>query len=81
MAKINVEDQWNLFKHKMYPTGNMHPQQEYQLKNTFYSAFGQAFLLMRDTISNLAEDEGVKVLQDLQSQVAAHFQNITGGLN
>ena len=53
MAKINVEDQWLLFKSKMYPTGRMHPEQEYQLKNTFYSSFVQAFLLLRDAVSNI----------------------------
>lgn len=55
----------------------MHPQQRIQIKQTFFGAFGQAILLMRDEVAAQEEDVAVETLQDLMQQVQDFFLSET----
>lgn len=81
MVNTDVEAQWLMFKDKMYPSGRMHPEQEFQLRNTFYAAFGQALLLVREISATVTEDEAVEAFKNIQGQVMTHFQKFDGSLN
>lgn len=52
----------------------MHPQQKIETKRTFFGAFGQAIILLRDEVAaEPDEDKAVDILQDLMNQVQDFF--------
>jgi len=74
MLSIKVEHQYQIYLKRMsLSEETMHPEQKLQIKNTFFGAFGQLLLLMRDEITELEEDDAVKVLGELLNQVVNHF--------
>ena len=76
--KFNLEHQYKLYLQRVnLDESKMHKQQKTQLKLTFMAACGQMLLLLRDDISELSEEEGVKVLEDLTNQVSKYVFAIT----
>ncbi len=70
------------FQYKMYlelvklDERTMHPIQAKETKQAFYAACGQMLILLRDTISELSEEEGVVVLERLVNECADHFNKL-----
>ena len=61
--KFTIEAQYQLYLQRMsLDESKMHPIQKKQLKQTFYGAFGQLLIMMREDISALPEAEGIQVL-------------------
>lgn len=73
---LSIEHQYKLFLGRMsLSEETMHPQQKIQLKETFFGAFGQALIMMRDDIGGLEnEDDAVDAMQNCLNQVG-HFFN------
>lgn len=72
--KISLETQYQRFLKRMALSElMMHPQQKIQIKQTFFGAFGQAIMVMRDEVSAQDEDAAVETLQDIMNQVQDFF--------
>ena len=72
--KIDLEKQYQLYLKNMdLHESKMHPQQKIQLKQTFFGAFGQAVLALRDEVAAQDEDAAVESLQDILNQVQDFF--------
>ena len=79
---FKLEHQYQLYiKRVGLDEHRMHPQQKKQLRETFMGACGQMIILLRDDVSALPEDEGVKVLQDMLNEVGDHFLKESGKQN
>ena len=48
--------------------------QRIEMRKTFFGAFGMALIVLRDQVSELSEEEGVEVMQDLLDQVDKFFK-------
>lgn len=71
---VSLEEQYQLFLQRMGLNElEMHPQQKRQLKQTFYGAFGQCLVIMRDEITRLPEDQAIIECQDMFDQVGNFF--------
>lgn len=73
--KFTIEEQYKLYLKRMnLDEGKMHPVQKKQLKQTFYGAFGQLLILMRDETAALTEEEGMQVLNAQMMEVIDFFK-------
>lgn len=73
---ITVENQYQLFLERMgLVESEMHPVQKKQLRETFYGATGQMLITLRDDISTLPEEEGIKALDNLLKEVQTFLLN------
>lgn len=45
-----------------------------ETRRAFFGAWGQALYMLRDDLSELTEDEGVEVLEDMKNQVLRFWQ-------
>ncbi len=76
--QFDLNYQYQLYLQRVGQTeSKMHPQQRIQIKQTFFGAFGQAILLMRDEVAAQEEDVAVETLQDLMQQVQDFFLSET----
>lgn len=74
MEKYQIEYQFKLYLQRVGLAGKvLHPEQDKQLRQAFYGAFGQLLFLMRDDVSELDEDAAIAVLEDLKKQVGEFF--------
>lgn len=51
----------------------MHPVQRVETKRTFFAAFGQAFIMLRDEMPE-NEDDAIAQLEAIKNEVANFFQ-------
>jgi hypothetical protein len=58
----------------------MHPVQRVETKRTFFAAFGQALLMMRDEMPG-NENDAVKKLEAIKNEVNNFFQNQSNRYN
>ena len=58
----------------------MHPVQKVETKRTFFAAFGQALLMMRDEMPE-DENEAVEKLEAIKNEVNNFFQKETNRVN
>jgi len=71
---FNIEYQYQLLLKRMnLQEDRMHPQQKIQLKQTFYAAFGQLLILLRQDVSALPEEDGIHALNNMLAQVGDFF--------
>lgn len=64
MKDFSIENQYKTYLERVnMKEESMHPVQRVELKRAFFGAVGQLLLLMRDEISELPEDESLKVLE------------------
>jgi len=76
--KIDLEQQYKSFLQKMaLNESKMHSQQKIQIKQTFYGAFGQAIMVMRDEVSEQDENAAVESLQNMMEQIQDFFLSET----
>jgi hypothetical protein len=74
LFNFNVEFQYQQYLRRMALEEKlMHPAQRVQLRQTFYGAFGQLLILMRDKVSNYPEDQAVQILQNMLDQCNAYW--------
>lgn len=73
--EFNIEHQYQLYLQRIsLNEKTMHPLQRTQLRQTFFGAFGQALILMRDGIGSINnEDEAIEVMKDMINQVGNFF--------
>ena len=72
--KFNLEKQYLLYLSRMgLSEQRMHPQQKIQLKQAFMGACGQMLMLLRDDVGALEENEAVKVMEGMISEVGNFF--------
>jgi len=82
MQEFNLEHQYQLYLQRMaLSESTMHPQQEIQLRQTFFGASGQMLILLRDELSKLEEEKAMETLQDLINQVGNFFLAETNKIN
>lgn len=81
--EFNIEHQYQLYLERMsLSESSMHPQQRIQLRQTFFGAFGQSIILMRDGVGAIeTEDEAIKVMKSMLDQVGAFFLKEANRLN
>ena len=80
--KISIEDQYSHYLEKSGLFGKIHGIQAVETKRTFYAAFGQAMLVIRDEVSEIEdEDEAVAAMQDVLNQVQSFFQKESNRVN
>lgn len=78
MKKISLEQQYQLYLGRVaLNEKTMHPEQKLQLRDAFFGAIGQFLILTMTEIAPLDEDEAVKVLDNIEDQVAQHFLSRT----
>lgn len=71
---FNIELQYQRFIHLIGLTeANMHPEQKRQLRQTFYGAWGQCLMCLRDDLSKYPEAEAVRKLESMSKQVQDFF--------
>lgn len=75
MEEFNIEHQYQLYLKRMsLSESSMHSDQKIQMRQTFFGAFGQAMILMRDGIGAIENDiEAVNVMKDMINQVGQFF--------
>lgn len=72
--KIDLEQQYALFLERMdLDESKMHPQQKIQIKQTFFGAYGQALLALRDNVATQEENAAVETVKDILNQVQNFF--------
>jgi len=82
MKDFSIENQYKTYLERVnMKEESMHPVQRVELKRAFFGAVGQLLLLMRDEISELPEDESLKVLESQYSEVLAFWQKTVGQSN
>lgn len=75
MKDFSIEHQYQLFLGRMnLSEAAMHPEQKIQLRQTFFAAFGQSIILMRDQVGAIEnEAEAIEVMKNMINQVAQFF--------
>lgn len=82
MKQFNLEYQYSLYLKRIgLSESKMHPIQKTQLKETFYGAWGQSLLLLRDEVGQLEEDDAVDQVQGMLDQVGNFFLSIQNRQN
>lgn len=83
MEKFNIEEQYQLYLQRIsLNEKTMHPLQRIQLRQTFFGAFGQALILMRDEVGAIEnEDEAIEVMKNMINQVGQFFLSETNRNN
>lgn len=72
--KFNLEKQYLLYLSRMgLSEQRMHPEQKIQLKQVFMGACGQILILLRDDVGALEENEAVKAMEGMISEVGNFF--------
>ena len=80
--KFTIAEQYKLYLQRMnLPEDKMHPVQKRQLKQTFYGAWGQSMIHMRDEIAAESEDDGIAVIEAQMKEVAEFFIKETNRQN
>ncbi len=75
---FSIEHQYQLFLQRIaLSEEQMGSQQRILLRMTFFGAAGQLLVLMRDDLSRLEENHGVRVLEDMHDQVMQYFESIS----
>ena len=75
---FSIEEQYKFYLEKIgLKEEEMGKEQKTQLRETFYAAFGQALIILRDGIGELDDDKAVETMQDLLNQVTKFFINKT----
>jgi len=73
---FDLEYQYQLYLKRVNLDENkMHHIQKQETKRAFMGACGQMLFLLRDELSQLTENEGVKTLKAMQKQVKTFFTN------
>lgn len=73
-TNFTIDEQYKLYlKRVALNEAQMHPEQRRQIKQTFFGAWGQALVHMRDEISELDEDAGIVVLEKQMQEVLDFF--------
>lgn len=74
--QFSLEHQFRLYLYHAGLIGKEMSVIQYQeTKRAFFGACGQMLILMRDGITELNDDDGVDVLQNLIEQVSDFWQN------
>lgn len=82
MDKFKVEKQYQLYLQRVaLSESTMHLEQKRQLRQTFFGAWGQCLLCMRDDISELSEDKGIDVLEDMLKEIGDYFLSVADRKN
>lgn len=83
MNPFDLNYQYKLYlKRVALSEDNMIPIQKQVIKNAFFGACGQMLILLQEDVGGIEkEDDAIKVLQDMKSQVATHFLNQKGEQN
>lgn len=75
MEKFDLEHQYREYLRLMkLDESKMHPVQKVETKRVFYGACGQILMLLQQDISELDEEKGVEVLQNMLEQCVHFFQ-------
>ena len=78
MSKFNIEHQYQLYLKRMkLDEKKIHPVQKVETKRTFFGAFGQLLLLLRDDISALSDEDAFKTLDNMINEVGQFFVSET----
>jgi hypothetical protein len=72
---LTVEQQYQLYlKRVALSEDTMHPQQRIQLRQTFFGAWGQALIFMRDDVGSEEDEErAIDVLKTHEKEVMDYF--------
>lgn len=71
---FTVEHQYKLYLERVALQEElMHPTQAVQLRQTFYGAWGQQLLLMRNEVAEFEEEVGVRIMQAMLDEVRDYF--------
>lgn len=74
--KFNLEHQYQLYlKRCELSEDKMHETQRKETRRAFFGACGQMLVLLRDDLSDLPEDDGIEVLQNMLNQVSNFWLN------
>jgi hypothetical protein len=75
--KVSTQYQLWLERMQLPPEEKLHPEQRKQLKEAFYGAWGQCMLIMRDELSDVAdqkgEDAAVEIMEAMYNEVKAYW--------
>lgn len=75
MNAFGVEQQYQVYLQRVAMTeAQMGPVQRVEMRRTFYGAWGQALLCMRDDVAALSDDDAVNALSDMINQVADYWE-------
>lgn len=76
MEKFNLAKQYQQYLERIGINENqMHPIQKQETKRAFFGACGQMLVLLREDVSQLNEDEAIKVLENMNNQVYSFWVN------
>lgn len=74
--KYDMEHQWQLFLHRVnLREKDMKPIQIQAMRHAFFGALGQLLVLLNNDIAKETEQDAVKILEYLQSQVGKFWEN------
>lgn len=59
----------------------MHPEQKKQLKESFYGAWGQCLISLRDDVGALPDEDAMDVMEAQIKEVGDYFLKITNQKN
>ena len=80
--EFDLEHQYQLYLERVaLSEATMHPEQKKQLRQAFMGACGQMLIMLRDDVGKLEEDEAIKVMENMISQVGNYFLKITNKQN
>ncbi len=78
----DLEHQYVLFLERMnLDESKMHPIQKKQIKQTFFGAWGQSLIFMRDEIAKFDEDTAVEIMEANLEFIANYFLKEVGRQN
>jgi len=72
--QFDLEFQYQLYlKRVNLAEVQMHPIQKAETRSAFMAGCGQIIILLRDEVTELSDNDGVKVLEGMLGQVGTHF--------